>query len=588
MKTPNKIQQLFSSRPASVKADLVSFLKNLNCRYTVDTDEEDGITRISFTFQGGHFVANVKNGDNGVEFLMPVIASCEARYLNALRTVCNLMNTNNLLFKFTYSYDAQAQEHELNAHISFFNNAINPDTLENELEAAFHFKRQFQGHLDDAIAKDKSEDPKDVELVFNDYTREMAIIHEMEWHHEWKDGKGLQDDAPQGFTQPHEPTIHELLTKLHDLPMVTYKTLRAYVGEQVTTLQGHNKIAAAKVLNFIVEGKGKNAHAIAPSAVLQVDCEPLTTSQSTTTVAIFLHVEGESDDAVMVRTIIHHTPHPLTSVAAAMCDKHHATREPQVMLLARNKRTPRHMQQEFEYMWQEIKNDNLDDKREDSLLQLIADAKDQHLAYDFYWGRQRYLQRRYAEAVQHLERTIRPLAQVFVEHNDLSHAVKYFEVLYYLGSSYLNMQCYEKAGFYLGLISPVMEERYLMQRINLFMATHQPRVFKAIDELMEYIKRKHQILGWNGYDEDDDDFFINPHDLSADEKAEMLYNFARRCRAYALIEFDQIEHARMELVAMLDEPSNKDFAINELNYINKLQQEENEDLDYPDNKIRYF
>ena len=268
MKTPNKIQQLLSSRPASVKADLVSFLKNLNCRYTVDTDEEDGITRISFTFQGGHFVANVKNGDNGVEFLMPVIASCEARYLNALRTVCNLMNTNNLLFKFTYSYDAQAQEHELNAHISFFNNAINPDTLENELEATFHFKRQFQGHLDDAIAKDKSEDPKDVELVFNDYTREMAIIHEMEWHHEWKDGKGIQDDAPQGFTQPHEPTIHELLTKLHDLPMVTYKTLRAYVGEQVTTLQGHNKIAAAKVLNFIVEGKGKNAHAIAPSTLL--------------------------------------------------------------------------------------------------------------------------------------------------------------------------------------------------------------------------------------------------------------------------------------------------------------------------------
>ena len=120
--------------------------------------------------------------------------------------------------------------------------------LRTELEAAFHFKHQFQGHLDDAIAKDKSEDPKDVELVFNDYTREMAIIHEMEWHHEWKDGKGLQDDAPQGFTQPHEPTIHELLTKLHDLPMVTYKTLRAYVGEQVTTLQGRDGSVTDRVV----------------------------------------------------------------------------------------------------------------------------------------------------------------------------------------------------------------------------------------------------------------------------------------------------------------------------------------------------
>ena len=55
------------------------------------------------------------------------------------------------------------------------------------------------------------------------------------------------------------------------------------------------------------------------------------------------------------------------------------------------------------------------------------------------------------------------------------------------------------------------------------------------------------------------------------EDLQSFVNFLRRRRAYALIDFDDLDEAEKAFTQMLDEPENSDYALGELAYIKQLR-----------------
>ena len=119
----------------SVTADFEQFLKNNNCQY--DIEHEDNATIYNFEFQAARFVAAIRKQDDCVEVTYPNMSSFHVSQLDLVRAKCNERNNSNILFKYSYSIDHESNK--VDVHMSFFNNKVDSDNLVHELKAAFHF-----------------------------------------------------------------------------------------------------------------------------------------------------------------------------------------------------------------------------------------------------------------------------------------------------------------------------------------------------------------------------------------------------------------------------------------------------------------
>ena len=152
------------------------FLKSNNCTYTIN--KEDNATMISFEFQAANFIATVRQQDDCVEVTYPCIASAPMSQLELVRAKCNDRNNSNILFKFSYTIDHE--QNEVNVHISFFNNNINPEEIRHELGAAFHFQREWIKDFDEAIDLSKNYGTSDLESEMYNQQREMYLLRRLE------------------------------------------------------------------------------------------------------------------------------------------------------------------------------------------------------------------------------------------------------------------------------------------------------------------------------------------------------------------------------------------------------------------------
>ena len=166
-------------QPSATK-DFEQFLKAYNCTYQVDKDEN--ATTYKFEFQAAQFVATIRSQNDCVEITFPCMSVTSIDYINLVRSKCNERNNSNILFKFSYSIDHE--ENRLNVHMSFFNNSVNPELIAHELGAAFHFQREWQRDLDNAIDASNDTSNYDMESDLYKFQREMYLIRRMEMNHQ--------------------------------------------------------------------------------------------------------------------------------------------------------------------------------------------------------------------------------------------------------------------------------------------------------------------------------------------------------------------------------------------------------------------
>ena len=531
----------------SVTADFEKFLKDYNCQY--DIEHEDNATIYNFDFQAAKFVAAIRKQDDCVEVTYPAMSSVPMSQLDLVRSKCNERNNSNILFKYSYSIDNAANK--VDVHMSFFNNKVESENLVHELKAAFHFQREWNRDFDEAVSIAKDNDTFDLESELYKYQREMFMLRRLELKHQL-DSSAASIAAGSGVL-----TLWQMIETVMPLPQSTllFMTVNTVSGQQ--RLEDEHAIRNFDLRRALVEGDGKQARLTRDYAVLDLHYKEGRDEQPRL-LTIALTAEGQDDHSIYTRVTITQVPRN----ASRMNSLSNEGRQPHSvsMLIALDRTDDKQRQQEFEYMWSDAKL-KAKNKEEDSMTEeqvMLNQVNVADVAYNLYWGQQLFNAERYYEAILHLENVYNSFRENFFEMSG-KHKQVFMEAAYKLGFCYNKLGLYKQAFYYLDLMATDGNIRHTMELINTMASNKDMRLFSYTEGVMEEVKRN--------FGEDDE----------LPDNIKDLINFLRRRRGYAYIDFNQLDQAEKIFTQMLDEEDNADYAINELAYIRKLRQQRGED-----------
>ena len=536
-----------NSKESAIK-NFEQFLKDYNCVYTVN-QEENNSTVYSFDFQAAHFVGAIRKQDDCVEVTYPCMATAPISQIDIVRTKCNERNNSNILFKFSYSIDHESNV--INIHMSFFNNKVNAENIVSELQAAFHFQREWFKDFDEAVAISKDSDSLDLESELYKHQREMFMLRRMELMHQ------LDTSAASIAAGTGALPLWQMLETVSPLPQSTllFMTVNTVNGQH--RIENEQGIREFDLRHALIEGQGKEARLTRDYAVLDLhykqghDEKPRLTT-------ITLTAEGEDDQAIYSRVTVTQVPRN----ASRMNSLSNEGRQPHSvsLLIALDRSSDKQRQQEFDYMWSDAqlkaRNGEKDSLTEDQLL--LGQVRVADVAYNMYWGVQAFNSSRYYEAILYLENVFNSYRCDFFEMGSEGKHL-FMEVAYKLGFCYNELGLYKQAFYYLDLIASDGNIRHTMELVNAMANGKDLRLFNYTEEIMDEVKRN--------FDQDD-----------LPENIKDFINFLRRRRGYAYIDFNQLDQAEKVFTQMLGEEDNADYAINELAYIKKLRQQRGEDM----------
>ncbi len=538
---------LTRKKKKSVTADLEKFLKDYNCDYSVE--KEDNATIYNFEFQAARFVAAIRKQDDCVEVNFPTISSFPMGQLDLVRSKCNERNNGNILFKYSYTIDHTANK--VDVHLSFFNNKFEPEDFAHELKAAFHFQREWYRDMDEAVAIARDNDTLDLESELYKHHREMFMLRRLELRHQ------LDSSAASIAVATGALPLWQLLETVAPLPQssLLFMTVNTVTGQQ--RLEDEQAIRAYDLRHALVEGNGKQARLVRDYAVLDLHYKQGHDEQPRM-LTIALTAEGEDDHSIYTRVTVTQVPRN----ASRMRSLSNENRQPRSlsMLIALDRSDDKQRQQEFDYMWSDAqlkaRNGEKDSLTDDQLL--LGQVRVADVAYNLYWGQQMFHAERFYEAILYLENVFNSYREDFFEMKQEPRQV-FMETAYKLGFCYNELGLNKQAFYYLDLMASDGNIRHTMELVNAMANSKDLRLFSYTEGVMEEVRRNFS---------EEDEMPDNIRDF---------INFLRRRRGYAYIDFNQLDKAEEIFTRMLDEEDNADYAINELAYIKKLRQQRGEE-----------
>ena len=544
-------------KKSSASADFEQFLKDYNCQFTTET--ENNTTLYSFEFQAARFVAAIRKQDDCVEVTYPSMATAPMSQLDLVRSKCNERNYGNILFKYSYTLDHESNE--VDVHLSFFNNKVESEEIAHELKAAFHFQREWNRDFDEAVSMAKDNDSFDLESELYKYQREMFLLRRLELKHQ------LDSSAASIAAGTGTLSLWQMIETVMPLPQsrLLFMTVNTVTGQQ--RIEDELAIRDFDLRRALVEGTGKQARLTRDYAMLDLHYKQGLDEQPRL-LTIALTAEGEDDHSIYTRVTLTQVPRN----ASRMNSLSNEERQPRSvsMLIALDRSDDKQRQQEFDYMWSDAKL-KAKNREEGSLTEeqeMLSQVNVADVAYNLYWGQQLFNAERYYEAILHLENVFNSFRENFFEMS-AKHRQVFMEAAYKLGFCYNKLGLSKQAFYYLDLMATDGNIRHTMELVNTMASNKDMRLFSYTEGVMEEVKRN--------FSEDDE----------LPDNIKDLINFLRRRRGYAYIDFNQLDKAEEIFTRMLDEEDNADYAINELAYIKKLRQQRGEgtsanDDDLPD------
>ena len=532
----------------SVTADFEKFLKDYNCQY--DIEHEDNATIYNFEFQAARFVAAIRKQDDCVEVTFPTMSSFPIAQLDLVRAKCNERNNSNILFKYSYSIDHETNK--VDVHMSFFNNKVESEDLVHELKAAFHFQREWHKDLDEAVAIARDSDSMDLESELYKHQREMFMLRRLELKHQL-------DSSAASFAVGVGPLpLWQMLQTVMPLPQSTllFMTVNTVDGQQ--RLENDEAIRLFNLRHALVEGDGEKARLTRDYALLDLHYKQGQDEQPRL-LTIALTAEGDDKHSIYTRVTVTQVPRN----ASRMNSLSNEGRQPHSvsMLIALDRSDDKKRQQEFEYMWSDAqlkaRNGEKDSLTDDQLL--LGQVRVADVAYNLYWGQRMFYAERYYEAILYLENVFNSYREDFFEMKQEPRQV-FMETAYKLGFCYNELGLHKQAFYYLDLMASDGNIRHTMELVNSMANGKDLRLFSYTEGVMDEVKRNFS---------EDEELPDNIRDF---------INFLRRRRGYAFIDFNQLDKAEEIFTRMLDEEENADYAINELAYIKKLRQMRGENV----------
>lgn len=180
---------------------------------------------------------------------------------------------------------------------------------------------------------------------------------------------------------------------------------------------------------------------------------------------------------------------------------------------------------------------------------VLAHCEQPDLAQYIYLGRQRYLERRFFDALSPLGAAYERYAARY-DQMGADERRSYYEVCYLLGSCYYHLRRFEIAHFYLFQTLSINNLIYTMQYVNCMVSMGNCDALRFIDSSLANLKRSMDMGS------------LNSNCLN-------FYYFLQRRKVEFLLNAHRVDEAEQLLRTMLDGNPNSDFAIERLAEIQK-------------------
>jgi tetratricopeptide (TPR) repeat protein len=417
--------------------------------------------------------------------------------------------------------------------------------FESALTDCFELKRAFIHRFDELVPNKQG---KDLERERAEWIRELFLLREQEFSHQ-------NSEWQWRLNETKRLTLGQVIKTFLDLQEDSLIELKV-ITEDMKIITNPDAIKEFDLLSPIIASTNPHeASFICQNATLILTCiESHEEKDVSRIVTLSIKSEGETEKSLYARITYTQVPQNINRTIPYGSEKNSVNAHS--FLVAWDKFSDNQKIAEFNYLWQEAKEKQETGKFAELTEEqkLICYCVYPHTAYRIYWGKKLFLDKRYYEALLHLENAYFTLQANYHSLHE-SYKENFYEVCYLIGFCYCELLQFQRAFYFLDIVFNINRIRYAQEYVNCLANSKDFRAIMIIDRLLEQT---------NIQNKEESEEEINPAFVS-------FVNFLRRRKAYVYIDLGRLDEAENVFKSMLEEPENSDYALNELAYIQTLR-----------------
>lgn len=524
-------------------------LKQLNCKVKWMEDHGDLVAR--YDFQGGHFNIRLEKDSPYVRLSFFYFFEAMPHHMELVREVCNQCNLNTETCRVVYTVNDETAVIDVHIVCSLMvTDSTVAEVLERAMDNTFKWQNVFIRRFYELLPDYAKAPKQDAEKDLAKQERELFLLREMELTH--------QEDDFDGHQQPGDTCrLGHLLATAMGMADIVPAHFAAYDDKGKTVLDDTDDI-----LNFdisqplIAEGGFRCA-----SALARLDFYDPRDPVKLRHLTLDFEQEGATRDTLYYRITLSLAPiMPCQGVEATIS----GAPKWQVSVLLGFDLTPREERlQKFHYLWKEAQAKNLNGQAKDlnEEERMLIEMKSPDVGILACRGEMLFEQKRFYEAIGLLDRLYGILATQEGGKGALGKGADQ-RICFMLGVCYGCLKQYERALYYLQQAEPFENQEGAEAYVNCLVNQKDHRALAIIDSMNNFLR---EATSRKENEEDED----KPTVQAYSEQVEHIHNFLMQRKAYLLVSLKRYDEAERLLKKMLDDPSNSDFALKELAYIQR-------------------
>ena len=543
---------------------VVPILEELGCRCECEGEEADGEGGkdyvYTFKYQGAHFYLLGNSESVFVKVLMPNIVRYQIEQIGDARVLCNEVNKGcSGIARVEYYISEDQKEVGVNVVIGMSLVSTMPtvsDFVERNLAQAFIVRSKYEEIEEQYQKEQKRFKMQDAEMEIAKMRKEKFLICEAELKHNHSQRMMLNEDT----------SLSTLMKVVRGGEDIIPLRLTITTNEGVTEfVDGKDAFGydIAKVIVDVDSEDAKKSKFKCNWANVVFEYEKTSENEARKMMIVHLVAEGDDDRTLFMRAT-YTQPGVMMGVDNTYGYSAHRAKAVSV-LLAVDKVNNDAKKAELEYMWgdmmDKVAEGKIDEFTEEQ--EMIFGCEHADIRRHLYFGKKYFMEGRLLDAIVLLENA----HNVLMPNADgLNHRMReiFSEVTYMLGFCYAELKRYDKALYYLEMVAFKQDVKYDMEYINCLVNSGD---YRALDVVEQMTVKVEDAL--RGIEEDE----VQPEILIA------YRNFLVRRRSFLLVEKRRIMEAKELLAKMLDDPENRDFAIEELKFVEQLISASKDDED---------
>ena len=411
-------------------------LRKMICTYAWTKEGESDVCH--FDYQGAHFSIELTDNDPFTQLSLYYIHLVSLEDINVVRTVCNKYSSTKNPFKVVYSVNQEHHGAAIHIICSLLLNEVNAHELLTKVMAQmFEMRRLVVAEIESETQKARSVDCADYEVATVEWGGELELLHELEI-----------DRQPAVFSH-HEAAAHPVITPrallatMFGITDSHIDSLSAWTNDETHIHMGEDDDIANFPLSALLIADGKFVHSWAGVELTYHDDSGDGVSHN---LGIHLDSEMTTPSVLYYRVTLTLMPVFVPPVASPVLlpkpgDCH--------TFVAGYELVPTKQQTDaINYQWHEAR-EKFKSGGESQLTatqRVLANCEQPDLAQYIYLGHQRYLERRFFDALAPLGAAYERYAARY-DQMGADERRSYYEVCYLLGSCYYHLRRFEIAHF---------------------------------------------------------------------------------------------------------------------------------------------